>query len=69
MKHERPDADVTATDRSADALALARENAEANELEVELLEADLLEGVAGPFDLVVSNPPYVAADELDDARA
>ena len=55
---------MTATDRSADALSLARENAEANALEIELLEADLLEGVAGPFELVVSNPPYVAADEL-----
>ncbi len=64
LKHERPDARVTATDRSADALSLARENAEANGLEIELLEADLLEGVAGPFELVVSNPPYVAADEL-----
>ena len=64
LKHERPDARVTATDRSADALSLARENAEANALEIELLEADLLEGVAGPFELVVSNPPYVAADEL-----
>jgi release factor glutamine methyltransferase len=65
LKHERPDADVTATDRSAAALALAQENADANELEVELVETDLLEGVPGPFDLVVSNPPYVAADELE----
>ena len=64
LKHERPDVRVTATDRSADALALAEENARANELEIELLEADLLEGIAGPFDLVVSNPPYVGADEL-----
>jgi release factor glutamine methyltransferase len=64
LKHERPDAHVTATDSSADALALARENARANELEIELLEADLLDGIAGPFDLVVSNPPYVGADEL-----
>ena len=64
MKHERPDAHVTATDRSVEALALAGENARANELEIELLEADLLEGIAGPFDLVVSNPPYVGADEL-----
>ena len=64
LKLERPDARVIATYRSADALALARENAEANGLDVELVEADLLDGLAGPFDLVVSNPPYVAADEL-----
>jgi release factor glutamine methyltransferase len=63
LKHERPDAHVTATDRSADALSLAKENAEANGLDVELVAADLLDGLAGPFDLVVSNPPYVRADE------
>ncbi len=64
VKHERPDARVTATDISGAALALARENADRNRLEVELVETDLLAGVAGPFDLVVSNPPYVLAREL-----
>ncbi|HZT91746.1 MAG TPA: peptide chain release factor N(5)-glutamine methyltransferase [Gaiellaceae bacterium] len=59
VKHERPDAQVVATDASADALALARENAAAAGLDVELVHADLLDGVAGSFDLVVSNPPYV----------
>ena len=64
LKQERPDARVTATDRSAVALTLAHENAQANKLEIELVEADLLDGLAGPFDLVVSNPPYVGTDEL-----
>ena len=64
LKNERPDARVTATDISAAALTLARENAARNGLDVELIETDLLAGVAGPFDLVVSNPPYVLADEL-----
>jgi release factor glutamine methyltransferase len=66
LKHERPDARVLATDVSRAALELARGNAERNELDVELLETDLLAGLAGPFDLVVSNPPYVLADELPD---
>ena len=61
---ELPGARVAATDISPDALALARENAEANELEVAFVEGDLLAGLTGPFDLVVSNPPYVAASEL-----
>jgi len=65
LKQERPDARIVATDVSADALALARENAEGNGLEVELVQSDLLENVQGPFDLVVSNPPYVDALELD----
>jgi release factor glutamine methyltransferase len=64
LKQERPDALVTATDVSAEALALASENAVANELEIELVQGDLLAGIAGPFDLVVSNPPYVAEAEL-----
>jgi release factor glutamine methyltransferase len=65
IAQERPGAHVHATDTSADALALAAENAAANGLDVELLEGDLLAGLEGPFDLVVSNPPYVEADELD----
>jgi release factor glutamine methyltransferase len=61
---EYPGALVTATDISPDALALARENAERLGLAVEFVETNLLDGVAGPFDLVVSNPPYVGAEEL-----
>jgi len=65
LKHERPDAVVVATDSSVEALALARENAEANELDLELVHTDLLEAVAGPFELVASNPPYVLERELE----
>jgi release factor glutamine methyltransferase len=64
LKQERPDAQVTATDVSADALALARENAEANGLEVAFVETSLLDSLDGTYDLVVSNPPYVVAAEL-----
>jgi release factor glutamine methyltransferase len=64
LAQERPDARVTATDVSPRALALARENAERLGLDVELVETSLLDGIGGPFDLVVSNPPYVAAGEL-----
>ena len=64
LKDERPDAQVIATDLSEDALSLAGENAAANGLDVELVHADLLAGLEGPFALVVSNPPYVGAAEL-----
>ena len=64
LKDERPDAEVVATDVSVDALALAGENAAANGLDVELVHGDLLDGLEGPFALVVSNPPYVDAAEL-----
>ncbi len=65
LGQERPDASVVATDSSPDALALARENARANGLEIELVETDLLAGLVGPFHLVVSNPPYVLPGELE----
>jgi release factor glutamine methyltransferase len=64
-----PEASVTAIDSSAGALALAAENAALNGLgeRVELLQGDLLAPVAGRrFDLVASNPPYVAeGDHVD----
>jgi release factor glutamine methyltransferase len=63
IKHERPDAHVTATDIAADALELARENADG--LDVRFVNADLLGGLDGPFELIVSNPPYVLEEELD----
>ena len=65
LADEHPGARVTAIDVSPAALALARENADAVGLAVTLEERDLREGLPpGPWDLVVSNPPYVDADEL-----
>ena len=60
---ERAEARVTATDSSPDALALARENAQRLNIDVAFLQTNLLDGVSGSFDLVVSNPPYVLPDE------
>jgi release factor glutamine methyltransferase len=65
LAQERPDARVHATDISPDALALAAENAGENGLSVSFRQGDLLAGLEGAFDLVVSNPPYVEADELE----
>ncbi|MEJ8837113.1 peptide chain release factor N(5)-glutamine methyltransferase [Ramlibacter sp. AN1133] len=58
IRSARPDAVVEAVDRSADALAVARANAQRLELPVHLRQADWLAG-AGRYDLIVSNPPYV----------
>lgn len=67
MAGEHPGAQVTAVDVSPDALALARENALRTGLadRVRFRESDLLAGLAGPFDLVVSNPPYLPFEALD----
>ncbi len=62
---EHPGALVTGIDSSADALALAAENASRTDLAVQLAAHDLFEGLPeGPWDLVVSNPPYVDAADL-----
>jgi release factor glutamine methyltransferase len=64
---EQPDAIVTAIDVSEDALALARENAERTGLadRVSFARHDVRDGLpSGPYDLVVSNPPYVEPDDL-----
>jgi len=63
LADERPDLQVVATDVSPDALAVARANAARLGLDVEFVEADLLDGVPGPVDAVVSNPPYVREGE------
>jgi len=60
LKAERPDLELIATDASAEALAVARANAQRLGLDVTLVEGDLLEPVDGPLDAVLSNPPYVA---------
>lgn len=64
---ERPQATGTGVDLSPAAMAIARENAEAHGLagRVELLESNWYSGINGQFDLIVSNPPYIALDEMD----
>jgi release factor glutamine methyltransferase len=62
---EHPGARVTGMDASGHALAVARENAVRTGVEVELVEGDLFAGLpAGPWDVVVSNPPYVSPGEI-----
>ena len=58
-------AEVTASDVSADALALARENAELNEVSVTFLESDLFQQVKGKFDLITCNPPYLTRTDME----
>jgi len=64
---EYPQANVVATDISAPALALARQNAERHQVlhRIDFLEGDLLQPLGKRrFDAIVSNPPYVAAEEM-----
>jgi release factor glutamine methyltransferase len=62
---EHPGARVTAIDVSDEALEVARENARTTGLEVTFELRDVRDGLAGSYDLVVSNPPYVTAEEIE----
>ncbi len=68
LKNGCPRARVWAGERSADALVVARANAERLALDVRFAQGDWWDALAGAqdapaFDLVVSNPPYIAADD------
>jgi release factor glutamine methyltransferase len=67
IAHSLPQSSVTALDLSPQALAVARENAQANALvgRIRFLESDLLSAVADEesFDAILSNPPYVPLED------
>lgn len=60
---ERPAWQVTASDISADALDVAKGNAEQFGAEVNFVESDLFTAIDGQYDVIVSNPPYIATAE------
>ncbi len=65
LAHEIDSCTIIATDISADALALARVNAETHAVaaRITFVQTSILDGVPGPFDLLVSNPPYVRSGD------
>lgn len=73
IKHRRAGWTVVGCDVSEAALLIARRNAKRLGLDIELLRADLFdpgfaENVGAPFDVVVSNPPYVSEDEAEELQ-
>ena len=65
VAHSRPDADVTALDASPAALVVARANAAANRARVRFVHSDWYAAVgAETFELIVSNPPYIASGDV-----
>jgi len=65
VAHTRPDAAVTALDVSPDALAVAQANAAANGARVRFLHSSWFDALdaAETFDVIASNPPYIAAGD------
>jgi len=70
LAKELPAAEIHATDISPAALEVAAANASRHQLEsrIHFRQGDLLEGLSGSFDFIVSNPPYVGESEEDQVQ-
>jgi len=70
LAKELPQAEIHATDISPAALEIARANAARHQLDhrIHFHQADLLESLTAPFDVIVSNPPYVGESEADEVQ-
>ena len=71
LKMERAHWSVSALELSEEALEVARKNAEKNEVDINFMQGDILrweeiEPDGQPFDLIISNPPYVLPGEKDE---
>lgn len=53
-------------DISSDALLVARENGQKNQVQIEWKESDLFETVSGKYDIIISNPPYIKSKDLEE---
>ena len=57
-----------AADISEEALETARENCQALGAQVRLIHSDLFESAGGPYDMIVSNPPYIRRDVIEELQ-
>lgn len=65
LKDKRPTWQVCAVDLSSAALEVAKENAQQIGVALEFVLSDCLDEVAGPIDVLISNPPYISQDEYE----
>ncbi len=59
---------VTAVDISAEALEVAKKNAEDNQADIVFLQSDLFTRLRGRFDIIVSNPPYIPSKDIEELQ-
>ena len=63
LKHNLENSYVDACDISDDALDVAKENAKLNNCNINFIQSDLFSNIHDKYDLIISNPPYIAYDE------
>ena len=66
LLHENRICQGMGVDIADTSIALARENAKKNDVQAEWLVSDLFSDVYGAFDVIVSNPPYIATEVLQE---
>ena len=65
LLHFVKDCRGTAADLSEKALSVAKKNAEKLQIECTFIHSDLFENIEGRFDVIISNPPYIATKEIE----
>ena len=66
LAKNRLDWSVTASDISQDALELATENANAQNLNLSFIKSDCFSEISSKYDIIVSNPPYISREDQDE---
>lgn len=60
------DINMTATDLSKHALNIAKANAKKHNVDIDFVLSDMFENIDGKYDIIISNPPYIDSDEIQD---
>lgn len=66
LAKNRPDWSVTAADISQDALELATENANVQNLNLSFIKSDCFSKISSKYDIIVSNPPYISREDQEE---